>query len=112
MRKTTGIKLLRSQIDKIHDRDLKRDAWILSTNSVILKVFPISSASKISQISKIEETPDFFNDISAQKRIEFRKLKAEQYLQNYIEEIDLLGTETTSNKMENFLKFFKFCKRK
>ncbi len=108
MRKTTGIKLLRLQIDKIHDRDIKRDAWILSTNSVILKVFPISFAPKISQIADIEATPEFFNDLSAQKRIEIRKLKAERYLQNYIEEIDLLGTEFPSNKLENFLEYFRF----
>lgn len=111
MKKSTGIKLLRLQIDEIQDRDIELDAWILSTNSVISKVFPISSALKISQLAEIEATPDFFNDLSTQKRIEIRKLKAVSYLQNYIEEIDLLGTESPSNKLENFLEYFRFWKR-
>ncbi len=108
MRKTTGIKLLRSQIEKINDRNVNREEWILSTNSVILRVFPVSSSSKISQIANIEDTPDFFNDISVHQRIELRKLKAERYLQNYIEEIDLLGTESSPNKLEIFMAGFKF----
>ncbi len=108
MRKTTGIKLLRLQIDEIHNRDIKLDAWILSTNSVIAKVFPISSALKISQLAEIEATPDFFNDLSTQKRIEIRKLKAVSYLQNYIEEIELLGMESNPNEIEGFLSNFRF----
>ena len=108
MRKTTGIRLLKSQIDKINDQNIKRDEWISSTNSILLKVFPVSSPAKISQLRNIEDTPEFFNDISALKRVELRKLKAERYLQNYIEEIDLLGTESNPNKIEGFLSNFRF----
>ena len=108
MRKTTRIRLLKSQIDKINDQNIKRDEWIATTNSIILKVFPVSSPAKISQMGNIEDTPEFFNDISPVKRIELRKLKAERYLQNYIEEIDLLGTESNPNKIEGFLSNFRF----
>ena len=108
MRKTAGIRLLKSQIDKINDQSIKRDEWITSTNSVLLKVFPVSSPAKISQMGNIEDTPEFFNDISPDKRTEIRKLKAERYLQNYIEEIDLLGTESDPNKVEGFLANLRF----
>lgn len=108
MRKTKGIRLLKSQIDKINDQSIKREEWITTTNSILLKVFPISSSAKISQMGNIEDTPDFFNDISPLKGIELRKLKAERYLQNYIEEIDLLGTESHPNKIESFLSNFRF----
>ena len=108
MRKTTGIRLLKSQIDKIHDQSIKREEWITSTNSVLLKVFPVSSPTKISQMGNIEDTPEFFNDISPDKRNKIRKIKAERYLQNYIEEIDLLGTESDPNKVEGFLTNLRF----
>ena len=108
MRKTTGIRLLRSQIDKINDESIKRVEWIATTNSILLKVFPVSSQAKIIQIDNLEETPEFFNDISPLKRIELRKLKAKRYLENYIEEIDLLGTESNPNKIEGFLSNFRF----
>lgn len=108
MRKTTGIRLLKSQIEKINDQSIKRDEWISTTNSILLKVFPVSSPAKISQMGNIVDTPEFFNDISPSKGIELRKLKAERYLQNYIEEIDLLGTESNPNKIEGFLSNFRF----
>ena len=108
MRKTTGITLLKAQIDKINDQSIKRDEWITSTNSILLKVFPVSSPAKISQIGKIIDTPEFFNDISPLKGIEIRKLKAERYLLNYIEEIELLGMESNPNKIEGFLSNFRF----
>ena len=108
MRKTTRIRLLKSQIDKINDQNIKRDEWIATTHSILLKVFPVSSPTKISQMGNIEDTPEFFNDISPSKGIELRKLKAERYLQNYIEEIDLLGTESNPNKIEGFLSNLRF----
>lgn len=108
MRKKTSIKLLRYQIEKINDKNVNRNEWILLTNSVILRVFPASYLSKIRQISNIQETPDFFNDLPPHKIMELRKLKAERYLQNYIEEIELLGTESRSHKMENVLEYFRF----
>ena len=108
MRKTTGIRLLKSQIEKIKDQNIKREEWITTTNSILLKVFPVSSPAKISQMGNIEDTPEFFNDISPIQSVEIRKLKAERYLQNYIEEIDLLGTEAHPNKIEGFLSNFRF----
>lgn len=107
MRKSKAIGLLKSQIDSINDPKIKRPEWIRSTSSILGRIFPLSSTSKIAQIQSLEKMPEFYQDISSDKRIETDKKKAETYLRNYIEEIELLGTEATS-KMEMFFGSFRF----
>lgn len=107
MRRTKAIGLLKVQIEKINDPDIKRPEWISTTSTVLSRIFPISSAAKIAQIQSLENIPEFYQDISSNKRIETDKKKAETYLKNYIEEIELLGMET-SNKMEMFFESFRF----
>lgn len=84
-----------------------RPEWINNTSVVLARLFPLSSTSKISQIQSLENIPEFYHDISSVKRIETDKKKAETYLNNYIEEIELLGPETSS-KMEMFFGSFRF----
>ncbi len=107
MRKNKAIGLLKIQIEKIEDPAIKRTEWIESTVVILSRIFPISSSSKIAQIESLENMPEFYQDISPDKRIKTDKKKAEAYLCNYIEEIELLGTETNS-KMEMFFGSFRF----
>lgn len=107
MRKSKAIGLLKIQIEKINDPQIKRPEWITTTSAVLTRVFPLSSTSKIAQIRSLENMPEFYSDISSHKRIATDKKKAEDFLNNYIEEIELLGTETRS-KMEMFFGNFRF----
>lgn len=107
MRKSKAIGLLKAQIDKIDDPHIKRPEWITATSAMLARIFPLSSDSKIAQIQSLENMPEFYHDISSDKRIETDKKKAETYLKNYIEEIELLGPETNS-KMEMFFGSFRF----
>lgn len=107
MRKRKAIGLLKIQIEKINDPHIKRPEWISTTSAVIEKVFPLSSTSKIVQVQSLENMPEFYHDISSDKRIETDKKKAATFLNNYIEEIELLGPETSS-KMEMFFGSFRF----
>lgn len=108
MKKSKAIRLLENQIDKIEDKNIQRDEWLSSTASVLLRVFPVSSQIKIEQLSNIEKSPQYFEDISAEERIALRKSKARRYLLNYIEEIDLLGVESSGNKLEIFFGSLRF----
>jgi hypothetical protein len=107
MRKSKAIGLLKIQIEKINDPNIMRTEWIDHTTIVLSRIFPDSSESKITQIKSLVNMPEFYQDISRDKRIETDKRKAETYLKNYIEEIELLGTETSS-KMEMFFGSFRF----
>ncbi len=107
MRKSKAIGLLKIQIDKINDPDVKRPEWIITTSAVLARIFPISSRSKIAQIQSLENMPEFYNELSSGKRIETDKKKAATFLNNYIEEIELLGPET-SRKIEMFFRNFRF----
>lgn len=107
MRKSKAIGLLKVQIEKINDPNIKRPEWINNTSAVLTRIFPLSSAAKILQIEGLENIPEFYEDISSEKRIQTDKKKAEAYLKNYIEEIELLGMET-NNKMEMFFGSFRF----
>ncbi|CAN5223150.1 hypothetical protein BH23BAC2_BH23BAC2_17790 [soil metagenome] len=107
MRKSRAIGLLKTQIEKIDDPAIMRAEWINTTSAVLTRIFPESSPTKIAQIKTLENMPEFYHDISKDKRIETDKRKAETFLRNYIEEIELLGTETSS-KMEMFFGSFRF----
>lgn len=108
MKKGKAINLLRSQIEKIHDERINREEWLLSTSAVVLRIFPLSAQYKIEQLEKLRQDPDYFTDISALNRIKNRKLKAEAFLTNYIEEIELLGIESSGNKLEMLFGSFRF----
>ena len=107
MRKSKAIGLLKIQIKKIKDPLISREEWISSTAIILSRIFPLSSTCKITQIESLETMPEFYHDISSDKRIETDKKKAETFLNNYIEEIELLGPETSS-KMEMFFGSFRF----
>lgn len=98
---------MKIQIEKINDPDIKRTEWISITSVVLKRLFPLSSVSKIAQIQSLENMPEFYHDISSDKRIETDKKKAASFLNNYIEEIELLGLETNS-KLEMFFGSFRF----
>lgn len=104
MRQQTAIDLLENQKKRINCDKLKREEWIVSTTAVLLKVFPLSARSKIRQIERLNEIPDFYAQLSAQQRIEITKRKAEAYLNNYLEEIELLGIESRSDKLDVLFK--------
>ncbi|MCM4159488.1 hypothetical protein FHG64_10960 [Antarcticibacterium flavum] len=108
MKKHTAIRLLRTQLQNIHNEDIKRDEWLISTTTVLLRVFPLSADKKIGQLEQIENNPGYFEDLPAQKRIAARKEKAERFLNNYIEEIEVMGTENTGSKLELFFGSFRF----
>lgn len=107
MRKSKAIGLLKIQIEKINDPLIKRDDWISSTTVVLSRVFPVSAEIKIAQIRELGIITEFYKDLPNEKRIETIKKKAATFLNNYIEEIELLGTETSS-KMEMFFGSFRF----
>lgn len=107
MKKSKAIGLLKIQIEKINDPNITRPEWISTTSVILARIFPLSSTSKIAQIQSLENMPEFYNDISSDKRIKTDKKKAESFLRNYIEEIELLGPETSS-KMEMFFGSFRF----
>lgn len=104
MRQQTAIDLLEHQKKRINCDKLKREEWIVSTTAVLMKVFPLSARSKIRQIERLNEIPDFYSQLSPQQRTEITKRKAEAYLNNYIEEIELLDTESRSDKLDVMFK--------
>lgn len=108
MKKSKAIKLLRLQIARINDERINREEWLFSTSSLLLRIFPLSAKYKIGQLEQIRQDPEYFSDISASKRIKNRKLKAESYLNNFIEEIELLGLESSGNKLEVLFGSFRF----
>lgn len=71
-------------------------------------IFPVSSSLKIAQIRTISDTQNQNADISGKDKIDIRKRKAERYLKNYIEEIELLDVENKSDKIEDLFKSFVF----
>lgn len=107
MRKSKAIGLLKVQIEKINDPAIKRGEWISLTSAVLLRVFPLSAEIKIRQLQELETISEFYNEMSSEKRVETRKKKATSFINNYIEEIELLGMET-HNKMEMFFGSFRF----
>lgn len=107
MRKNKAIGLLQVQIEKINKPNLERAEWINNTSLLLKRIFPLSFPAKILQLKSLENIPEFYSDISSEKRIQTDKKKAESYLKNYIEEIELLGLET-NNKMEMFFGSFRF----
>jgi hypothetical protein len=108
MKSRTAIRLLRTQIQRINDENIKREEWLISTSAVLLKVFPLSANKKIEQVEKIANDPVYFEDLTAQKRIDNRKEKARRFLNNYIEEIQVIGTESSGSKLEMFFGSFRF----
>lgn len=108
MKKSKAIRLLENQIDKIEDQRMKRDEWLSSTASVLLRVFPVSYQLKIDQLKDIQNNPQYFEDITTEERIAIRKGKAKRFLLNYIEEIELLGVEGTGSKLELFFGSVRF----
>ena len=93
---------------KINDENIKRDEWIISTSAVLIRVFPLSANKKIEQLEQIQNNPAYFEDLPAHKKIDKRKEKARRFLNNYIEEIELMGTESTGSKLEMFFGSFRF----
>ncbi len=108
MKKRTAIKLLKEQVHKINDNNIKRDEWLVKTSAVLLRIFPLSADKKIGQLEQIENNPGYFEDLPVQKRIAARKEKAERFLNNYMEEIEVMGTESTGSKLELFFGSFRF----
>lgn len=108
MKKRTAIRLLKSQIHKIDDEKIKRDEWLVATSTVLLRIFPLSANKKIEQLEQIQNNPVYFEDLPEQKIIENRKEKARRFLNNYIEEIEVMGTESTGSKLELFFGSFRF----
>lgn len=102
MKQRTAIRLLRTQLQKINNEDIKRDEWLISTSAVLLRVFPLSANKKIEQLEQIQNNPVYFEDLPAQKIIDNRKEKARRFLSNYIEEIEVMGTENPGSKLEMF----------
>lgn len=108
MKQSKSIRLLENQIENIQNKAINRDEWLTSTASVLLRVFPLSAQIKIDQLKNIEKNPQYFEDISAEEKIAVRKSKAKRYLQNYIEEIELLGLESNGSKLELFFGSLRF----
>lgn len=108
MKKRTAIRLLRTQLQQIHNEDIKRDEWLISTAAVLLRVFPLSASKKIEQLEQIQNNPLYFEDLPVQKIIDNRKEKASRFLNNYMEEIEVMGTESTGSKLELFFGSFRF----
>lgn len=108
MRSRTAIRLLQSQIHKINDDTIKRDEWLISTSAVLLRVFPLSASKKIEQLEQIEKNPGYYEDLPKHKRIDNRKEKAKRFLNNYVEEIEVMGTESRGTKLEMFFGSFRF----
>jgi hypothetical protein len=98
MKKKCAIRLLELQIEKIHNKNVSIDAWIYTTSLVLTKIFPISYSIKIAQIKTIND-PQEFNDFTGKEKFDMARRKAEHFLKNYIEEIELLDIE---NKNEIF----------
>lgn len=108
MKKKKAIELLNSQLEKIDDNQIKREEWLMSTSSVLSRIFPLSASYKIDQLEKIRESPDYFEEISERKRIQTRKTMAARFLKNHIEEIELLGMEGSGSKLVAFFGSFRF----
>lgn len=108
MNNNKAIHLPELQIEKIHDKTVNREEWIHSTIPVLINIFPVSSTIKIAQVRSINEAQNENTDISGKDKIDIRKRKAERYLKNYIEEIELLDLENKSDKMEHLFKSFSF----
>lgn len=104
----TAIRLLQTQIHKIDDDNLKREEWLVSTSAVLLRVFPLSASKKLVQMEQIQNNPGYFENLPAQKIINNRKEKARRFLNNYIEEIEVMGIERTGYKLEMFFGSFRF----
>lgn len=107
MRKSKAIRLLNQQIEKIDDPLINRQEWISLSSALLLRVFPLSAEIKIKQLQELDAHSDFYNDMSSGKRIENKKKKAESYINNYIEEIELFGIES-HNKIEMFFGSYRF----
>lgn len=108
MNNKKAINLLELQIEKIHDKRINREEWISSTIPVLINIFPISSSIKIAQIRTINDAQHQNTDITGKEKIDINKRKAERYLKNYIEEIELLDVENRSDKIGDLFKSFSF----
>lgn len=93
MNKKDAVRLLEYQTERINCSKMNREEWLVSTNAVLLKVFPLSAKSKISQLARIQNISTDLKELSPEHQISVRKNRAENHLKNYIEEIELLGIE-------------------
>lgn len=107
MKKKYAIRLLELQTEKIHNKDVSRDEWIYTTSLVLTKIFPISSSTKITQIKTIND-PQKNIDITGKEKFDMSKRKAERFLKNYIEEIELLDIENKNDKFMDLASSFVF----
>ncbi len=107
MKKKCAIRLLELQSEKIHNKNVSRDEWINTTSLVLTKIFPISSSMKIAQIKTINE-PQKFNDFTGKEKFDMSKRKAERFLKNYIEEIELLDIENKNDIFRDLARSFIF----
>lgn len=108
MKKKNAIRLLELQIEKINDKEISREHWVESSTTVLQRIFPISSSSKVAQIQTINKTHQDNVDITGKDKIDIRKRQAERYMRNYIEEIELLDMENHNGTIEGFINSFIF----
>lgn len=108
MNNKKAINLLELQIEKIHDKTINREEWVNSTVPVLTDIFPVSSSKKIAQIRTIDDVQHQNFDITGNDKININKRKAERYLKNYIEEIDLLDLENRSDRIDDLFRSFSF----
>lgn len=108
MNNRKAINLLELQIEKINDKTINREEWVNTTIPILINIFPVSSSVKIAQIRTINDNQDHQEDISGKDKIDIRKRKAERYLKNYIEEIQLLDLENKNDTIEYLFKSFSF----
>lgn len=85
-----------------------REEWINSTIPVLIDIFPVSSSKKVAQIQTINNAEHQNVDITRKDNNDLNKRKAEQYLKNYIEEIELLDLENRSDRIGNLFRSFSF----
>lgn len=104
MNKKDAIKLLEFQTERINCPKLNREEWLVSTNAVLLKVFPLSAKSKIAQLARIQDISADLNSLSIDHQVSIRKNRAENYLKNHIEEIEFLGIESSSDNLGGLVK--------
>lgn len=104
MNKKDAIKLLEFQTKRINCSKLNREEWLVSTNAVLLKVFPLSAKSKIAQLARIQHISADLRSLSNDQQVSIRKNRAESYLKNHIEEIEFLGLESSTDNLSGLFK--------
>ncbi|MDT0641260.1 hypothetical protein RM553_00315 [Zunongwangia sp. F363] len=93
MTRTRAINLLEFQKSRIWNPLITRQEWLAGVIPVIINIFPKTAAVKVSLLEKLNEDPNFYEDLPSNEKKKLRKKKAEKYLQNFIEEIEFLGVE-------------------